>query len=70
MDLNLSAPGEQLLTKVLDYLIRFRETMDPDIRKEWDQIILNDYKAIRAGLGRLGDKIENLKEKIDDRREP
>lgn len=66
----LDLPLEGLLTKFLDYGIRYRESMDPEIRKEWDRIVLEDYKKIRAFADRVGDKIESLKEKIDDRREP
>jgi len=55
LTLGAKLPGEDLVVAVLGFVARFRETMDPDVRTEWDRIALADYKAwrklwVNAGL--------------------
>jgi hypothetical protein len=43
-----SLPGEALASKLLDAYIEWRKDMDPDLRRKWDEMQLEDYKQWRA----------------------
>ena len=47
LEIGTVLPGETLVSSILEYLNTRWATMDPQIRTEWDKIILEDYKEWR-----------------------
>jgi hypothetical protein len=46
--------GTELLGKILDYHLRYRDQMDPEVRKQWDEIGVQIYWDWRDGWQALG----------------
>lgn len=44
LEVGMSLPGEQLVCKVLDMAVRMRESMDPEVRKKWDDAAYAAYR--------------------------
>jgi len=46
--------GTELAGKILDYHLRYRDQMDPEVRKQWDEIGVQIYWDWRDGWQALG----------------
>lgn len=60
LDISLTAPFEQLATKLLEVWERARANMDPELRKEWDAEGLRLY---RVSIGFVVRQIEKAQGK-------
>lgn len=43
IDAGISFPGEDLVVAFFEYATEVRKDMDPELRKKWDEIILQKY---------------------------
>lgn len=51
MDLKFAGPITTILAALADIVRARRENMDPELLKEYDEIVLADYKWLRKKLG-------------------
>lgn len=41
-------PGEDVIAKIIDWNMKYRDTMDPEIRKRWDAILVEQAEDLQA----------------------
>jgi hypothetical protein len=63
----IGIPVEELVIKLLDFLMKYRKSMREDIRDRWDLMLLEDVERLRNGMMNAGEWLESRADKLGER---
>lgn len=63
----IGIPVEELVIKLLEFAMKYRETMRDDIRDRWDLMLLEDVERLRNGMMNAGEWLEQRADRVHEK---
>lgn len=63
----IGIPVEELVIKLLEFAMKYRESMREDIRDRWDLMLLEDVERLRSGMMNAGEWLENRADRVHEK---